>query len=191
MTTIRTSPATAPKILPEEVETGVEHQPEPGGARWLAISLFGILFALWFAMSGHTEAWLLFAGAVCSALTVWISLRLNIVDRECHPVHLLGRGIPYAGWLLVEIIKANISVARVILFRPDEVDPRLVRIKASQTSDLGRVVHANSITLTPGTITVEVDPDGTFTVHALHAEGRDGLTDGGMDRRVSRLMGEA
>lgn len=153
-------------------------------------SLFAALFGLWFAMSGHTEAWLIVAGAACSALTVWISCRLGVLDSEGHPIQLLGRAFSYAAWLLVEIVKSNISVARVILFDPRAVDPRLVRFKASQTSDLGRVVHANSITLTPGTVTVDIDPDGTFTVHALHAEGRNGLLDGGMDRRVCRFVGE-
>lgn len=153
------------------------------------LSLFCVLCFLWFAMSGHTETWLLAAGAACSALTVWLSLRLGILDREGHPVHLLGPGISYAGWLLVEIIKANLNVARIILFRPDEVDPAFVKVRPSQKSDLGRVIHANSITLTPGTITADIDENGLFTVHSLDAGSRQGLDDATIDRRVMRMVG--
>ncbi|CAA7620742.1 Na+/H+ antiporter subunit E [Magnetospirillum sp. SS-4] len=156
-----------------------------------ALSLFLILFGLWLIMSGHYLGWLVALGAASAALTVWIARRLEAIDHEGHPLHLAWRGMPYWGWLLVEIVKSNIDVARAILSSPAAIDPSVFKIKAGQRDELGWAVHANSITLTPGTVTMAIDADGTFTVHALTRASRQGVESGEMDRRVSRLMGEA
>lgn len=156
-----------------------------------AISLFLVLFGLWLIMSGHTEGWLLALGAASVALTVWLARRLEAIDHEGHPLHLTWRGMPYWGWLMVEIVKANLDVARAILSSPAAIDPSVFKIKASQKDELGWTIHANSITLTPGTVTMGIEADGTFTVHALTRASREGVESGEMDRRVSRLMGDA
>lgn len=156
-----------------------------------ALTLLLVLMALWLLMSGHTEAWLLGLGLGSAALVVWIAMRLDTVDHEGHPLHLAWRGMTYWPWLAVEIVKANLDVARTILSSPTAADPSVFRVKAGQTDELGRVTYANSITLTPGTVTMEVDPDGWLTIHALNRSAREGLEGGEMDRRVCRLMGEA
>lgn len=156
-----------------------------------ALTLLVVLMALWLLMSGHTEAWLLGLGLGSAALVVWIALRLDTVDHEGHPLYLAWRGMTYWPWLAVEIVKSNLDVARTILSSPAAADPSVFRVKAGQGDELGRVTYANSITLTPGTVTMEVDPDGWLTIHALNRSSREGLEGGEMDRRVSRLMGEA
>ncbi|MCA1908279.1 MAG: Na+/H+ antiporter subunit E [Magnetospirillum sp.] len=154
-------------------------------------SLFALMLVLWLVMSGHGEVWLLALGAASAALVAWISRRLESVDHEGHPLHLTWRGLGYWPWLAVEIVKANLDVARTILAGPGAVAPAVFTVKASQSDDLGRTIYANSITLTPGTVTMGMEDDGTLTIHALNAGARDGLDTGDMDRRVSKLMGEA
>ncbi|OJX75893.1 Na+/H+ antiporter subunit E [Magnetospirillum sp. 64-120] len=155
------------------------------------LSLIVLMLVLWLVMSGHGELWLLALGGASAVLVAWIARRLDSVDHEGHPLHLTWRGLGYWPWLAVEIVKANLDVARTILAGPDAVTPAVFTVKASQSDDLGRTIYANSITLTPGTVTMGVDDDGTLTIHALNAGAREGLETGDMDRRVRTLMGEA
>lgn len=154
-----------------------------------AISLAAVLAGLWVLLSGHFEPLLLGFGVLSCAVVVAISLRMDVVDREGHPIHL-GRGaLTYIPWLLVEIAKSNIDVARCILDPRLPISPRRIRVKVSQTSELGQVVYANSITLTPGTVSVVVE-GGHIDVHALTAAGAESLAAGEMGRRVTAMMGE-
>ena len=89
-------------------------------------------------------------------------------------------------WLGYEIVKANIDVTKQILSPSLPIAPTVFRLKASQRDELGQVIYANSITLTPGTVTMDIH-DGVFTVHALHKDAADDLALGDMDRRVTAL----
>ena len=151
-----------------------------------AIYLGLFLFGLWLLLSGHYAALLLGLGLASSVLVVAIALRMNIVDRETHPVHLHPSVFFYFFWLAWEITKANIDVARRILDPRLPISPSLLRVKATQKSDLGRASYANSITLTPGTVTVSVEED-SIQVHALTREAAEALAGGEMDRRVTRI----
>ncbi|MEW5727425.1 MAG: Na+/H+ antiporter subunit E [Pseudomonadota bacterium] len=155
-----------------------------------AVSLAVVMALLWLALSGHFEPWLLGLGGASAVLVAWIAHRLEAVDHEGHPLHLAPRGLGYWPWLMVEIVKANLDVARAILSSPASVDPSVFRVKAGQRDELGLVIHANSITLTPGTVTMDVEPDGWLTVHALTPATRAGVESGEMDRRVSRFVGD-
>lgn len=120
-------------------------------------------------------------------LVVWLSRRMNIVDEEGVPLQLgLRPFIYYAPWLLKEIVVANIDVTRRILHPKLPIRPTIVQVRASQKGDLGRVIYANSITLTPGTVSVDMEGD-RITVHALSFEGAEEDMAGEMDRRVSKL----
>ncbi len=154
-----------------------------------AISLAAALAVLWLLLSGHFEPLLIGFGIMSCAMVVAISLRMDVGDREGHPIQLGWKAFIYIPWLLVEIIKSNIDVARHILNPRLQISPTRVRVKASQKSALGQVIYANSITLTPGTVSLIVD-DGHIDVHALTAEGAAGLATGEMDRRVSAMMDE-
>jgi multicomponent Na+:H+ antiporter subunit E len=149
--------------------------------------LAGILFVLWLLLSGHfNDPVLLALGAVSVAVVVFIARRMDVVDREGHPIHLSHRAVFYVPWLLLEIVKANIDVARIILRRRMPLSPTLFTTKGSQHSDLGLAIYANSITLTPGTVTVAVE-ETELTVHALTREAAEGVAGGEMDRRVAAL----
>lgn len=152
----------------------------------LVLSLSLVLAALWIALSGHFDPLLVGFGLLSVALVTWLTVRLEILDREAHPVHLLVRGSRYWPWLIWQILLSNFAVVRIILDPRLPIAPCLVRVRPSQHTDLGRVIYANSITLTPGTVSVRVDED-RIVVHALTAAAAAGLQAGEMDRRVARF----
>jgi multicomponent Na+:H+ antiporter subunit E len=151
-----------------------------------AISLGFVLFGVWLLWSGIYKPLLLILGGLSCILVLMVVRRMNVVDAETAPLELSFRALLYLPWIAWEIVKANVDVARRILSPGLPVAPRLIRVRASQTSDLGRTIYANSITLTPGTVTVDVEGD-EFTVHALTREAAEGVQEGAMDRRVRRL----
>jgi len=154
-----------------------------------AISLGLVLFATWLLLSGFFEPLLLTFGVASCLLVVWIAHRMDVVDREGHPIHLGIRIVGYWIWLIGEIIKANIDVARRIVDPKLPIQPNVFWTKVSQKSELGQVIYANSITLTPGTISMRVT-DGSILVHALTTESAAGVEQGDMDRRVTALENE-
>ncbi len=148
-----------------------------------------VLAVLWLLLSGYFfNPLLLGLGGGSIILVVYYAHRMDVVDHEGHPIHLGWRAIGYWIWLLWEIVIANFQVARVILTPKMPIRPHLFDVRASQSSELGHAVFANSITLTPGTITVDVE-DGILHVHALTQESADGLMTGEMDRRVDEMDG--
>ena len=154
-----------------------------------AVSLAVALGAVWLLLSGHYDPLILGLGGASCLFVTWIALRMDVVDHEGHPVHLTWRALIYWSWLLWQIIKSNIDVARVILSPSLPISPQLIKVKASQSDDLGRVVFANSITLTPGTVSIFVWRD-SIEVHALTQPAAADLQSGEMDRRVLNMMGE-
>jgi multicomponent Na+:H+ antiporter subunit E len=153
--------------------------------------VLGILLWLglaWLVWSGHLEPLMLGYGVASCALVLWLSLRMKLIDPESVPHHLLGGMLLYIPWLLLEIAKANLHVARVILTPSLPIQPRVIRVRATQRSELGNTIFANSITLTPGTVALDVR-GGSILVHALTDQSAAGLTDGVMDSRVSRVEG--
>lgn len=153
-----------------------------------AVGLGLILAALWLLLSGYFKPLLLGFGAASVVGTVLVVRRMGVLDEEAVPLHLLGRAFVYWPWLIWEIVKANIDVARIIVHPRLPISPTLVRVKASQKTELGRVTYANSITLTPGTVSVDTQ-DSMITVHALTRAGADSLQEGEMDRRVTWFEG--
>jgi multicomponent Na+:H+ antiporter subunit E len=156
----------------------------------MKISLGVTLFITWLLWSGHYNPLILGFGVASCVLVVYLSARLGLVDREGHPIHLLLRLLTYGPWLIWAIVKANIDVAGRILKPGLPISPQLIKVKASQKTDLGRVFYANSITLTPGTVSVEVDGDGIL-VHAISREAAADIETGDMDRRVVQFEGES
>lgn len=154
-----------------------------------SFSFFLSLIAFWLLLSGMFTPFLVAAGVGSSAAIVLMSRRMDLVDREGHPVHLAWRALlSYWPWLLTEIARSAWDVTRRILHPDLPISPALVEFRPTQVTDVGLVIHANSITLTPGTIAVEVERD-RFLVHALTREGAAGLAGSEMDRRCTALEG--
>jgi multicomponent Na+:H+ antiporter subunit E len=151
-------------------------------------SLGIVLYAFWLLLSGYFTPFLLAAGAGSALGVVLLSRRMRIVDREGHPLQMIAAVLLYWPWLIKEIAKSAWSVSRIILDPRLPISPVLVRFKPTQKSQVGLATHANSITLTPGTITVEATQD-EFLVHGLTRTSGAGVIDSDMDRRVTRVEG--
>lgn len=144
------------------------------------------LYLFWLALSGIYTPFLLAAGLGCSIAVVWLARRMAVVDREGHPIHLGPAAARYWPWLAREIAKSAWDVTKVVLSPRLPIQPTLVRFAPTQKTEVGLATHANSITLTPGTISIEVSRR-EFLVHALTAAGAEGVTSGDMDGRVTRF----
>jgi len=150
------------------------------------LSLGFVLFGLWMLLSGFFESLLIGLGIGSVLFVLWIAHRMDVIDHEGHPIHLTMRAILYWPWLITEIVEANIDVARAILKGEMPIEPAIIEIKATQETELGQVIYANSITLTPGTVTLGVDRD-ILAVHALTRGAAENLRGGEMDRRVTAM----
>ncbi len=152
-----------------------------------AISLGLFLAVIWLLLSGHYTLLLISLGLLSVVLVVLLALRMDVVDREGHPLHLNSKAlVVYWCWLLKEIFVSNIYVCRLILNPAMPISPTVIALRSSQSSDLARVIFANSITLTPGTVTIDVDGDIT-EVHAITEEAAKSLLQGSMDSKVTAL----
>lgn len=153
-----------------------------------AISLSVVLYTLWMLLSGYFDPLLMWLGLASVFVVVYTAIRMDVIDHEGHPIHLSWRALLYWPWLAVEIVKSNIDVARAILSPTMPIKPTVFRIKASQTTELGHVLYANSITLTPGTVTLAMH-NSYLDIHALTETAKEGLLSGEMDRRVHAVEG--
>ena len=155
-----------------------------------ALILFASLYSVWLLLSGHYTSTLMIYGALSCAVVVAIVRHLGILDDEALPVHLGVRHLSYLPWLMKEIVVSNLAVAKVILSPSLPIHPRILRVDGKQKTPIGQVIYANSITLTPGTVTLDVR-DNKFLVHALTSDSAAGLLSGEMDERVARLEGRS
>jgi multicomponent Na+:H+ antiporter subunit E len=149
-----------------------------------ALGLGAVLYGFWLVLSGHYTPLLLGLGAISVALVVYLAARMDVVDEEGIPFQLGGRFWLYVPWLMKEIFVSNVRVAKIILSPSLPISPVLVRYVSSQKTDLGKAIYANSITLTPGTITTRVEGQ-ELEVHSLTWMDVDGREQDEMDRRVT------
>ena len=153
-----------------------------------SFSFIALLFLFWILLSGHLEPLLLGFGAASVALTVFLARRMDIIDRESYPLRLSSKFPGYLLYLFKEIVKANIDVVkRVLRWRGASISPQMIEIPQPQKTNLEAVIYANSITLTPGTLTVELSKD-SLTVHALSKEAAEELATGAMSEEVSNRV---
>jgi multicomponent Na+:H+ antiporter subunit E len=152
------------------------------------LSLLAALYVFWILMSGFFTPFLLAAGLGASLAVLWIAHRMEVIDPEGHPAHLTPAALGYWPWLLGEIAKSALQVSRIILDPKLPISPALARFRPRQETTVGLATHANSITLTPGTVTIEAAPE-EFLVHSITREGAAGTIDSEMDRRVRRFEG--
>ncbi|HUU80996.1 MAG TPA: Na+/H+ antiporter subunit E [Acidobacteriota bacterium] len=186
------------KSLGREASEGNAAPPSviPAKVRRVSFSPFAltfiIMFGVWVMLSGKFDAFHLTLGLISSAIVSYLSSDLLFSSPQIKG--LLSqwvRFVKYVPWLMVEIIKANLHVTYLV-FHPrmmDLIDPRIIKFRSKLKSDLALVTFANSITLTPGTITVSVSIDGDFKVHAIDKASGDPLP-GEMEARIAKAFGE-
>ena len=148
--------------------------------------LFLILFCLWLLMSGYYSILLISLGIISCVFCVYVAKRGKLIDDEGLPIFFMPRLFNYLIWLFKEILMSNLATAKVII--NGKVEPETFTVKASQVTDVAKVTYANSITLTPGTVTTKMHKD-VFEVHALNADFGNDIRTNEMDRKVTWLEG--
>lgn len=144
------------------------------------------LALFWMLLSGHTSGLLLSLGLASIVLVTWLIYRMDCNDNA--PIRMLFslKFFSYLGWLFWQVIVTNLDVARRIWNPSLPINPASRKIKVSIKDPLIKAIYANSITLTPGTVTIEIGED-YFIVHALNAKDLDELEEGEMQIRLSCL----
>lgn len=148
------------------------------------------LFVLWLLLSGHYTPLIVGLGAVSCVAVAVLTWRLGALEANGRSFSFLLRTLLYLPWLVREITMSNIEVAKLVLDPKLPIRPQVIRVDASQHSPLGLAAFANSITLTPGTLSMDADVAGEILVHAIGDATAQGLQTGEMNRRVSALEGQ-
>lgn len=158
-----------------------------------ALQVLG-LASLWLVFSGKFDLLHAGFGAFSIALILWRTNRFVVSKRRPQESEALAairpfKFVAYVAWLVKEIVVANVDIAKIVLKRDMPIDPALVRFECALGTDLARVMLGNSITLTPGTLTVEID-GSRFLVHGISADGATGPVIDEMQRKLAAMFGE-
>ena len=152
-----------------------------------SLILFLILLSLWLLMSGHYSILIISLGIISCVFCVYVAKRAKLIDDEGLPIFFIPRLSNYLIWLFKEILISNLNTAKVII--NGKVEPETFTVKASQVTDVAKVTYANSITLTPGTVTTKMQKD-VFEVHALNSDFGNDVRTNEMDKKVTWLEGK-
>ena len=156
------------------------------------IAIFLLLLATWAVFSGKFDAFHLGLGALSSLIVTWLSQDLLFQDRKktlAERIAEAGRFVGYVFWLLWQIVLANVHVFKLAMAKEgdEEMSPRVVTFRTKLKTDFAKFVFANSITLTPGTITIQIK-GSQFMVHAISEVVEKDLRSGEMERRVAAIF---
>jgi multicomponent Na+:H+ antiporter subunit E len=160
------------------------------------MELLGLLLVLWFVMSGVFKIkFIVFGVAACIVISLYCLKAFRIgglkTDNTYFILHVnFFAFIAYFCWLIKEIIKSALAVTRVIFSGRKKLSPQVAWFRADYDNPAARALLANSITLTPGTVTIDIYDDGVFSVHCLNGTFRDGLLDGTMQKKVAAVFHE-
>lgn len=155
-----------------------------------------VLFAFWMVMSGRTETKFIVYGVLTAAVVSWITYPLLLVPNKDNSKRyfVFGVSMPkfigYFFWLMWQLVLANVDVLLATTSQEMAIDPKIVRFYFRADNPMATVVLANSITLTPGTVTVNVTDDGLYEIHALTPGAASGVLDGSMQKKVAEVYGE-
>lgn len=147
-----------------------------------------LLTVFWLVNSGHYTTLLLSCMVVSVLFVAVLCHYMDVIDGESQPLNLAFTFPGYLVWLVKEVVLTNIAVARNVWQGNDSISPRVIYVTASQKTDLGIVIYANSITLTPGTVSIDLEGN-EIAVHALTHEFAADVLSGEMDRRVRKVEG--
>lgn len=150
------------------------------------LAVLGVLFATWCLLSGIFTPLFMGIALVCCLLVTFITRRMEVLDRESHPFPLIYLGPIYWLWLAKEIVVSGIRVTRLIWAVEPELTPRFAWVRNHLKSDLARTIYANSLTLTPGTVCVDIEKTRSY-IHALESQSFDALEVGDIESRVARI----
>ena len=147
------------------------------------------LAIFWLLLSGFLKPLLLAFGAISVALVLYVLKRMDEIDSAPQQLGANFSLLRYLPWLMGQIVASSVQVTKLIWGSVDKVSPAIAKVDSSTVSKSNRVTYANSITLTPGTLSVDLD-DEHITVHALQSDSIDELAEGGMAKKIESLWGE-
>ncbi len=150
---------------------------------------FALIFLIWVVLSGYVDLFHLSLGLLCCALVTWMSSDLLFADRTAplrSRIVQSGRLLSYTSWLLWQIVLANLKLLRLAFGPRERWRPQIVRYECGLETDFEKYLLANSITLTPGTVTIKI-LGNTYYIHAINDEAAAGL-DGEMERRIAHIF---
>jgi multicomponent Na+:H+ antiporter subunit E len=154
-----------------------------------ALALFLLLGVYWALLSGQFHnSFLITAGVLCIVFVVWLSGRMGLLDDEGVPARYYPRLVAYAPYLFWQVILSNWDVLKRIWASDPGLDPRIAQVPYSTRDAFVTTTYANSITLTPGTVTVDIG-ERELAIHCITKEGADGLIEGDMERHCKKLEG--
>ncbi len=145
-----------------------------------------VLSLFWLLLSWQFTPFVLWCGAASIALTLYLARRMQVADAESLPLHLSARIVWYWLWLAKEVAISNWDVTRHIWGKKTPINPRVIQVKTPMKTPFGLMLYANSITLTPGTVCIDIEA-GQVTAHALTDSAAAGLESGEMGERIRRL----
>ena len=155
-----------------------------------------VLFFFWILLSGKIDLKFLTYGALTAVISAWICVPLLLLPNAKGTKKYFIFDVPLAKyavywlWLLNEVVKANIDVVKATVKSEMVINPRVIRFRIKMDNPMAHATLANSITLTPGTVTLNVTEDGLYEIHALTDGASEGLLEGGMQKRIADLFGE-
>ena len=150
------------------------------------VTVFFFLSGNWVFWSGYYNPLLLTLGVFSCALSVYMAVRMQLLDKEGFPIEILLSFLAYLPWLLRELVKSGVEISLCVLNPRVHIAPRIVKIKPTQKTSLGLMIYANSITLTPGTVSIGVSNE-EIEVHTLTDNAEKDLINGTMNRRVAAI----
>lgn len=148
-----------------------------------AIAMLFAIWVLWGALM-KTPVWQL--GLASCALVLWLTIRMELLRYDLLGMHLLHRMPRYWLWLVWQMVLSNLQVLRLVLGPRSALKPCVVEFEAEAGSPFALALLGNSITITPGTLTIDVD-GRRMTVHCLTREAGEDLLAGGMNRRIAQV----
>jgi len=151
--------------------------------------LLFVLVAVWLLWSGLFEPMLLALGLISCVITYMLVRRMGYLENRIFSLRYSFRLFGYWAWMLREVIRSSLEVSRIVLDPRLPISPRVLKIKSTSKHPVDQVILANSITLTPGTLALDLH-EGVIKVHTLTEAGARELMSGEMDRRVARLQAD-
>ncbi|MCU6763130.1 Multiple resistance and pH homeostasis protein E [uncultured Roseburia sp.] len=154
------------------------------------------LFIFWLLISGSLHLKFLIIGIIASLTVAWVCTPLFMIRNQSQTKKYFALAVPLPGlavyliWLLKELILSNIDVAKAVLKKSLPITPEVIRFQVKYDNPLAITLLANSITLTPGTLTLNVTADGIFEIHSLTPAASEGIKSGSMAKKVARLLRE-
>ncbi|KZX75233.1 hypothetical protein A3715_19155 [Oleiphilus sp. HI0009] len=148
-----------------------------------------LLAVFWLLLSGFMQPLLLSFGAISVAIVLLVIKRMDVIDEQPRTIGSPLAALIYIPWLLYQIFLSSIQVTRLIWTGKTKVSPSIAKLPVSSVPENKKVLYANSITLTPGTLSVDLDEE-EVTVHALESSSIEELKQGGMADKIAKTWGK-